>query len=258
MLQQLASLQTQMTGLASAMEEAESSEAYDIASEKHKGLLQQHKALATALEAETEGLVDAMAEVFRQDFDGMRSLPQPAAVLPHIYLGGEEEACAVQQMMELGIGAVVNCAAEHCMTSPASYPTDWDYIEFQAFDTELYPLLTNHFEAFESFTRQAKGKDRKVLVHCVAGANRSAALCVAYLVNDGVPLMEAVEKVYTLRPIILSNPGFRRQLVEFARQCEQKTGLTLLPTADALSELRERMRIKIGPKKEFDWSLYIS
>ena len=48
-------------------------------------------------------------------------------------------------------------------------------VERDAEDEEGYPMLHNHFEAFEAFVRDARetNEHAKVLVHCVAGLNRS-------------------------------------------------------------------------------------
>ena len=93
-------------------------------------------------------------------------------------------------------------------------------------------------QAFQAFVAAARQTARKVLVHCVAGINRSAALCIAHLIAEGRTLVEAFETVYSVRPIVLSNAGFCRQLVDFARQCEHTSGDRRLPMDAELSDFR--------------------
>ena len=51
------------------------------------------------------------------------------------------------------------------------------------------------------------------LVHCKEGKNRSACLCVAYLmVEERMPLVDAVQHVFSLRPIVLDNASFVAQV----------------------------------------------
>ena len=56
-------------------------------------------------------------------------------------------------------------------------------------------------------------------MHCHEGKNRSAALVVAYLmVEERMSLYEAVEQVWSRRPIVLSNDSFVDQLIDLAER----------------------------------------
>jgi len=55
-------------------------------------------------------------------------------------------------------------------------------------------------------------------VHCALGINRSAAVCVAYLmVERRLALLDATRLIKDRRRIVLANKAFQRQLVRFAR-----------------------------------------
>jgi protein-tyrosine phosphatase len=59
------------------------------------------------------------------------------------------------------------------------------------------------------------GEKKGVLVHCVAGINRSATLLIAYLVERrGMSLIDAISLCFQKRPIILTNEAFAVSLVE--------------------------------------------
>lgn len=85
---------------------------------------------------------------------------------------------------------------------------------YAAEDAADYPIKV-HFEESGEFLRQCRFEGRKVLVHCIMGINRSAAVLVAFLCRDlGMDLEEAVEIVSKHRGHVLSNRTFLAQLVE--------------------------------------------
>ena len=62
-----------------------------------------------------------------------------------------------------------------------------------------------------------KGED-KILVHCAAGASRSASIVIAYIMwNKKMPFKEALEFVQSKRNIVCPNPGFKDQLQLFEK-----------------------------------------
>lgn len=67
-----------------------------------------------------------------------------------------------------------------------------------------YPLLGNHLEEFVEFIEEQRAAGGRVLVHCIAGVNRSAALCVGYMIKHlRWPLSVAMQHALTARPMIL-------------------------------------------------------
>ena len=90
------------------------------------------------------------------------------------------------------------------------------YLEFEADDNEGYPIM-RHYRAARLFIDRAMRLKGRVLVHCEMGVNRSAALCVAYLMEHrDLTLIQAIREVKIDRPVILTNTGFRKQLYQFA------------------------------------------
>eukprot|EP00980_Cylindrotheca_fusiformis_P024105 scaffold11529_cov108-Cylindrotheca_fusiformis.AAC.5 len=71
--------------------------------------------------------------------------------------------------------------------------------------------------------------DAIVLVHCVEGRSRSAALVMGYLIQiKGFTLKQAFCLLKKRRRMVLPNPGFMKQLIEVERQVHNgKTTLKL-------------------------------
>lgn len=58
-------------------------------------------------------------------------------------------------------------------------------------------------------------KDKKVLVHCMAGISRSPSMVIAYLMSKGMPLAEAYWFVRDKRNIINPFSGFLKEIAEY-------------------------------------------
>ena len=148
MLQQLDDLQKQLDGLAEASDAPESSEVGALVAQRN-AIKSRMDVINAQLEAETDGIVQAMRQMFPQDYLRMRDLPEPACVLPYLYLGGEEEAECVSPLKDLGISGIVNCVAgEYNASWRHTYPGDWSYLAFDASDECDYPMIPHHFEVW--------------------------------------------------------------------------------------------------------------
>ncbi len=159
----------------------------------------------------------AVQEIVRHRQFGQRSLQIPAELLPHLLLGDASAAMDTELLNAMGISAIVNCASGAVLTNRDYYDASFEYIEFEAEDHPDYDLLALHFDSTREFLDDCYHTNRKALVHCAAGINRSATLCVAYyMVFGGVDLLAAVAHCFQKRPIILCNESFINQLVRFA------------------------------------------
>ncbi|VDK66975.1 unnamed protein product [Anisakis simplex] len=77
---------------------------------------------------------------------------------------------------------------------------------------DLYPHLHLLCDQIE----EAISQGANVLVHCVAGVSRSAAICLAFLVKyHNMSLRDAYFHMASRRPLVRPNLGFWRQLIAF-------------------------------------------
>eukprot|EP00667_Euglena_gracilis_P006290 EG_transcript_6347 len=146
------------------------------------------------------------------------TLQRPAELLSFLYLGDVTHARALPLLTAMGISAVLNCAPGMTYTTQDHYPPHFLFHAVHAEDTLDYRLLARHLDEACHAIEQARLMGRRILVHCFAGINRSATLCIAYLmVHLRWPLLAAVRHVYQARPIILTNRGFMAELVRLAK-----------------------------------------
>jgi hypothetical protein len=81
--------------------------------------------------------------------------------------------------------------------------------------------LLSHFDRCCAFIDDARRDGGTVLVHCVAGRSRSAAVCCAYLMHQAaapLSVAQALHHVCECRPWVEPNSAFLAQLEQFALQ----------------------------------------
>ncbi|KAG8183343.1 hypothetical protein JTE90_013034 [Oedothorax gibbosus] len=154
-------------------------------------------------------------------------------VYPGIFLGNAASASDIEKLNLMNIGYVLNAAhgldASLNMIqvlSPEEYQLSGIvFLGIPAIDMMSYPL-NSHFGTAVSFIKEGLVAGKGVLVHCKQGISRSAALVLAYLVQEeGLELQEATRVVRSRREI-LPNDGFLMQLCELNEFLNNKKGLS--------------------------------
>jgi hypothetical protein len=88
-----------------------------------------------------------------------------------------------------------------------------------------------------------------VLVHCAAGANRSATVVLSYLMRDlGLSLREAFARLYAARPIIGPHRTLCQRLLELERALlgRHTNSISLWEMEPTLREATERIAFVVG------------
>ena len=164
--------------------------------------------------------------------------PRATEIIPgFLWLGDEDDAADTEWLEAQGITHILNCAGP----SARGNTRNRVYFELRAEDSPQYDLLGGHMATAQAFIDNARagitgrpGLPSKVLVHCIAGVNRSAVICVAYMMARGhcmdwrddmglcrgSPLLDVTRHILSRRPIVLKNDHFVRQLIkcELARR----------------------------------------
>lgn len=96
-------------------------------------------------------------------------------------------------------------------------------------DDQQANILPHLDMAVERIHEEIAKKNSHVLVHCVAGVSRSAAIVIAYLMKfKKMDLKSAFNMCYNERPVIRPNNGFMAQLINYEYQLHQKHSVVMV------------------------------
>jgi hypothetical protein len=138
-----------------------------------------------------------------------------------IFLGGFNTASRLQTLRILDIRGIVD--ASHQKECRETFKDEG--IAYLSLDVEDSPKqdIAQYFPEVVRFIHGSLARGGNVLVHCLAGASRSATLIVAYLIFDqGKGFREALNQVKNEREQIEINKGFITQLESYACSCSHK------------------------------------
>ena len=135
----------------------------------------------------------------------------PAEVVPGVFLGSVGAAHDRVQLDASGITHVLTGAGGF----PPKFPEIYEYLVIDVADVSS-EKLSSHFERCLKFIARALLDGGRVLVHCFAGRSRSSTVVAAYVMaTEGLPLVETMKLIQTVRPCASPNSGFTVQLAEF-------------------------------------------
>jgi len=159
----------------------------------------------------------------------------PVQLLDHVFIGSQSNADNIPLLKRLGITHVLNCAGlRRYDFNKSPYPPETGikgFLMISATDHESFNIAKYFYEAIH-FLDRVKKMEGRALVHCHLGVNRSGAIAAAYLMSDQQQtLLQVINYLKLKRFVVLTNTGFRHQLVQFAR-----TKGLLDPICDAAEE----------------------
>lgn len=133
-------------------------------------------------------------------------------ILPHLYLGNEQDADNRELLAELGITHVLN------VTSHIPLHFEMKNLKFKRLPASDSgnQNLKQYFKEAIYFIDEAEKNGGRVLVHCQAGVSRSSTIAIAYvMVRLSMTMLEAFQFVKSKRPIVAPNFNFMGQLLDF-------------------------------------------
>jgi len=148
----------------------------------------------------------------------------PGAIYPQVVaayaagviaIAGQGIAADTAMLRRLGITHVVNCT-----TDVTNYAEGQGVVYHRVrIEDEESARLGGHLPAAVAFIQQAHRQGGSVLVHCMRGVSRSAAVVVACIVAaQGLTVNDAVQALRESRDICRPNAGFMRQLCAFQQE----------------------------------------
>ncbi|XP_020651818.3 dual specificity protein phosphatase 13A [Pogona vitticeps] len=151
-------------------------------------------------------------------------------VWPNLYIGSIVIAHNEEELRKCGITHILN-AAHNAWGSKGSqdfYGKEFHYHGIAAEDSVDFDLSTHFHPASQYIHKVLSTPKGKILVHCILGKSRSAALVLAYLmIYQKFPLAEAMERVLQKRAIS-PNRGFLKQLQNLDLELRYKINLCRL------------------------------
>ena len=135
-------------------------------------------------------------------------------ITENIYLGNLYDAQNIPNLLKIGIQKVLSLITDSQLLF---YPKE---IEHKLIKISDFPRenIIQYFGECLLFIED----NRKILVHCVAGASRSATIVIAYLMwKNQLDYKESAKFVEQMRPCINPNYGFVRQLQIFEKLLKQ-------------------------------------
>lgn len=140
-----------------------------------------------------------------------------------LYLGNMADAAYWPLLKALSITHVLNCAVEAQKTKPPYESHGISYMLLPLYDSpdQAQSLTKHRFRTLREATRfintTIKGsKKHSILLHCVQGLSRSAAIACAYLMEyESLPLDRALNEVRTKHNGCLTSHHWQAMLYKF-------------------------------------------
>eukprot|EP01084_Bolivina_argentea_P207479 353985_1 len=159
---------------------------------------------------------------YRQKWRHTKGWEASEIIPDFMWLGNRISAKCYNQLQTLQIKYILNVADEISCAKKNYKRMDINYLELNAKDNGKYYILCLHLDDAIKFIKEAKHSNCKILVHCMGGVNRSAAIVVGYLLYNSVSLEDAIKMVMKQRPFVLKNDHFVEQLIEYELYLNKK------------------------------------
>lgn len=162
-------------------------------------------------------LVTTFKQVGGETVSGASTANDCDLVVDGLYIGGETAARDGSLLASLGVTHIVNLNGRGV---PDAFPDGFEYYTVKMSDSVFEDLNDDFWHAVD-FVSDAIAGGGCVLVHCRRGISRSAALCVAYLMESRKLTFDAaLAYLQKQRPAVNINQGFVEQLK--AREAAQR------------------------------------
>ena len=137
----------------------------------------------------------------------------PSKILDWLYLGSYRNACDKQEIKDLGINYVLNCAIECNETLPPGVK----YCHLKLSDTPNFRII-KYLDKATAFIDQAQSNNGIILVHCQLGISRSTSCVIAYFIKYlGYTALGALDFIKKKRTQVMPNFGFLNQLMVYEK-----------------------------------------
>lgn len=119
-------------------------------------------------------------------------------ITPQIYLGGQLRPPGIRLLKKWGITAIISLR----QTPPLKYITSLGLRSLHLPTPDLKAPSLEHIEAGINFIQNEIDQGGKVYIHCHYGEGRGPTMALAYLMNQGLSLEDALKLVKKSRSFI--------------------------------------------------------
>ena len=153
--------------------------------------------------------------------------PQPACVLPWLFVGDLADVVAPAKLEALGIGAVLSlCPEWHAEDLAAKMSLRGvELVSLAAQDNRRYRITSKVWPLARAALADWMQRGCRVLVNCWGGVNRSCSVVLLWLVVcEGWTFLDAMRAVTLARGTALTNQSFRLQCWRLWRELRHTDG----------------------------------
>ena len=136
-------------------------------------------------------------------------------IIDHIYIGSYLNAKDKEELENNNIKYILNCASE-CNNI---FEDKIKYLKLELKDQNDFPIQ-DCFEKGANFINEClNNNDGNILIHCMRGKSRSAAILMAYLIKYKKEDTNSAYKIIKAkRKLIMPNLGFMSKLREYEKK----------------------------------------
>ena len=162
---------------------------------------------------QTQGIVTTLHWTYGRGIPKLTGIPiiKYSQITPQVYVGPQYRMAGKRKLEQCGINADVNMRIE--FDDAAHNLALKDYCYLPTIDDHA-PTLT-HLNQGVVFMKQVIANGGKVYIHCAGGIGRAPTMAVAYFINQGSTLNDAVALIKKSRPFINITPAQIEQLKHF-------------------------------------------
>lgn len=135
-------------------------------------------------------------------------------ITPSIFISGYEASKNLDHLTSQKITHILNLAGETKCPNP--YTSAFSYYSLKMPDNPKIDILFFIYFAVD-YIKQVLSTQGKILIHCVKGTSRAAAVILAYLILQGCSETEAYNHLLESQPSIDPNLGFVCQLKDLGK-----------------------------------------
>jgi len=142
----------------------------------------------------------------------------PSPIFNWIYLGTSKNANNIEEIKNLDIKYILNCAVE---IKVIKLPNYIKYCQLNITDSSTTNIIQFFEQAF-AFIELARRNKEKILIHCKLGISRSPSILIGYLIKYmGYTTESALDFLRSIRTQVYPNPGFISQIYLYERNIKK-------------------------------------